>query len=259
MVERGAQTMAQVFISYAREDRDTAAQLAAALTDREWQVWWDRELVAGEQFDEEIEQQLELASAVVVLWSKSSVGSVWVKGEATVAADRHVLVPVQVEPAKVPLRFRGLHTVELTNWTGAAEDSRLEEIQRALVRARGKARHGAASRPPTADHTRTRTTASTTAAPVPVPPEPLPPVRRSNRTRVLVSAAAVVGVLGLIVVLWALAGRDDNTPSPPDDTDADNVMMSGDELFVGHFIPSPSGEFRLFMQEDGNLTIHPSE
>ena len=51
--------MADVFISYASEDRDRAAKLASALGERGWSVWWDRKIVAGQAFDQAIERELD--------------------------------------------------------------------------------------------------------------------------------------------------------------------------------------------------------
>lgn len=59
--------MADIFISYAREDREWAAKLAREFESRQWSVWWDHELLAGQSFDEVIDAQLNLARAVVVL------------------------------------------------------------------------------------------------------------------------------------------------------------------------------------------------
>ena len=67
------------FISYAREDRDRAAKLAVALEARGWSVWWDPKIQAGQSFDEIIERELAAADCVVVLWSKHSIASEWVK------------------------------------------------------------------------------------------------------------------------------------------------------------------------------------
>ena len=44
----GRHSMADVFISYANEDRDTARKLAAALEARGSSVWWDRKIQAGQ-------------------------------------------------------------------------------------------------------------------------------------------------------------------------------------------------------------------
>ena len=85
--------MTDVFISYANEDRARAGNLASALEARGWSVWWDRRIIPGQTYDQAIERELESAKSVVVLWSKDSIASEWVKNEATAASERGVLVP----------------------------------------------------------------------------------------------------------------------------------------------------------------------
>jgi hypothetical protein len=115
--------MPDVFLSYAREDRERASVLAHALESDGWSVWWDRKMVAGEAFDETIERQLAVANSVVVLWSEHSVSSEWVKSEAAAASERDVLVPVLLDDVKQPLEFRRRHAADLTHWTGDLSDS----------------------------------------------------------------------------------------------------------------------------------------
>lgn len=115
--------MSELFISYAREDRDRAAQLAEALSARGWGVWWDRAIPAGRQFDEVIEEALTRARCVLVLWSPHSVASGWVKTEAGEALARQVLVPVLLDAAvKIPLEFRRVQAADLSAWAGDAAD-----------------------------------------------------------------------------------------------------------------------------------------
>ena len=62
--------MSDIFISYAREDRDKAKALAELFQHQDWSVWWDRNIPPGRSFDEVIEEALGAAKCVVVLWSK---------------------------------------------------------------------------------------------------------------------------------------------------------------------------------------------
>jgi hypothetical protein len=110
--------MADVFISYASEDRERAGKLASALSAHGWSVWWDRKIIAGQAFDIAIERELESAKSVVVLWSKHSIESEWVKNEASVAAERGILVPALIDEVKLPLEFRRKQTADLTGWQG---------------------------------------------------------------------------------------------------------------------------------------------
>jgi hypothetical protein len=63
-----------------------------------------------------------------VLWSRVSVGSQWVRSEASYAADRGVLVPVLTEATAVPLRFRILQAVDLSGWSGSPDEPRLQQL-----------------------------------------------------------------------------------------------------------------------------------
>lgn len=120
--------MAQVFISYAREDRDLALALANMLQDAGVSVWWDREIEFGEPFADVIERELGEASCVVVLWSKHSVTSNWVRAEAGDAAERSKLLPALLDDSRPPLQFRGLHTADLSSWRGRAGDPSVEDF-----------------------------------------------------------------------------------------------------------------------------------
>ena len=110
--------MADVFISYARDDEPRARQLAEALTARGWEVWWDLHITPGDVFSEVIQRQLEQAPCVVVLWSRASIASEYVQDEATVAKERGALVPALIDDVRPPLGFRQRQVVNLTAWRG---------------------------------------------------------------------------------------------------------------------------------------------
>ena len=110
--------MADVFVSYAREDRPFAARLAHALEAGGRTVWWDREILPGKDFAELIAAELAQAKAVVVIWSPASGKSGWVRDEAHEGLERGILVPVLVGVAEPPIGYRSIHAVDLTGWVG---------------------------------------------------------------------------------------------------------------------------------------------
>ena len=112
--------MADIFISYATNDRAEAARLAAFLAEQGYTVWWDRELSAGQQFYEKLAQALADCRVAIVLWTVSSVKSRWVLGEADTAASADKLIPLRADSLSerdLPIGFRALHTI---NWTDRA-------------------------------------------------------------------------------------------------------------------------------------------
>lgn len=63
-----------------------------------------------------IEDHLNEAKAVVVLWSPRSVRSRWVRAEATSADRRRKLAPAIIEPCERPIIFELIHTADLSEW-----------------------------------------------------------------------------------------------------------------------------------------------
>jgi len=124
--------LADIFVSYSRQDKARVAPLVAALEGAGWSVWWDPEIVPGEEFDTLISRELGQARTVVVVWTPVSVDSRWVRGEARDAADRDALCPVRFEGAKPPIDFRAVHAVDLDNWGGDAEGPAFRSLRKAL-------------------------------------------------------------------------------------------------------------------------------
>jgi adenylate cyclase len=124
--------MADVFVSYARGDKARVAPLVAAIEAKGWSVWWDPEITPGQEFDDQIEAEIEAALAVLVVWTPTSVASRWVRGEAREAAERNILVPVRFEQARLPMDVRALHTTDLDGWDENPASPQAQEFLRAL-------------------------------------------------------------------------------------------------------------------------------
>jgi len=110
--------MSDIFISYASDDTSRVEPLAEALRGRGWSVWWDRAIPAGKTFDAVIEEAVNAARCIVVVWSDKSVTSRWVRTEAEEGAVRQILVPVLFDNVRIPLAFRRIQAADLIGWQG---------------------------------------------------------------------------------------------------------------------------------------------
>ena len=129
--------MAKVFLSYAREDVETAKPLAECIGRAGHEVWWDRQIQGGSRFASEIDRELKDAEAVVVLWSPASIESAWVQDEAAEGRDSGRLVPVSLESAKPPLGFRQFQTIDLGKWDGGGSPAAMDDLLEAIGRTCG--------------------------------------------------------------------------------------------------------------------------
>jgi adenylate cyclase len=142
--------MARVFLSYARDDVETARKLAGVLAEAGQTVWWDRQLHGGANFSSEIDRELKNAQVVLVLWSAASIASAWVQDEAAEGRDSSRLVPVTLDTVKPPLGFRQIQCIDLSTWMGHGRTEPIDDLLTAISKmvgdeAREKADDGAAS------------------------------------------------------------------------------------------------------------------
>ena len=115
-------TVPDIFLSYNREDQARAKLFADAFEREGFKVWWDVGLHTGEAYDEVTETALRTAKAVVVLWSKKSVQSRWVRAEATIADRNKTLVPCMIDSCERPIMFELTQTADLAHWQADASD-----------------------------------------------------------------------------------------------------------------------------------------
>ncbi|MEN8118125.1 MAG: toll/interleukin-1 receptor domain-containing protein [Bacteroidota bacterium] len=129
--------MSDIFISYSSADRDKAKIFANALEQHGWSVWWDRKIPPGKKYDEVIEEELDKAKCVVVLWSEESVKSDWVKEEITEAAQNDILVPVLIHSVRIPLGFRRIQAAMLFDWNGEPKNSEFLQFVNSIQKITG--------------------------------------------------------------------------------------------------------------------------
>lgn len=112
--------MADVFISYAREDRPKADQIARGLQALGLDCFWDTEIPPGQTWADYIEGKLTACKAVIVLWSAHSTGSQWVREEARMGRDQGKLIPAMLDASAAPFGFGEVQAANLSTWSGAA-------------------------------------------------------------------------------------------------------------------------------------------
>ncbi len=139
--------MADLFISYKREDRRVAERLSIALEQLGFDVWWDFELLSGEGYRNVIEKVIDECATTIVLWSELARNSTFVIDEATYSRDQNKLCPARIDDCRLPLGFGGDHVVDLRGWDGEMGNDGVQNLLRAVEAKTGKkARLGAKPR-----------------------------------------------------------------------------------------------------------------
>jgi predicted ATPase/class 3 adenylate cyclase len=110
--------MADIFISHAHATAQGARAAAAALRAAGYSVWIDDDLLVHRAFGKEIETQLTMAKAALVIWSAEAAESDWVLSEANRAREARKLVQLTFDGARLPMPFDQIQCADLSGWTG---------------------------------------------------------------------------------------------------------------------------------------------
>ncbi len=124
--------MADIFISYAREDAATAERLAHALEESGWSVFWDRHIPPGRHFDQFILEQIRAANCMIVLWSRAALASEWVLEEANEGRQRGILVPARIDNVDPPFGFGRIQCADLIAWRSTKKGGDLSPLIEAI-------------------------------------------------------------------------------------------------------------------------------
>ena len=94
--------MSEIFVSYKREDETRVGSVVRALEGAGLSVWWDRGLPGGESWRSQIQNALDTAKCVIVVWTHQSVGPSgdFVRDEAGCAKRRNVSGSAVITPSK---------------------------------------------------------------------------------------------------------------------------------------------------------------
>ena len=130
--------MADIFISYKREEADKARLLAKGLEHFGFTVWWDVALLSGDEFRDAIVEMIDKCKAVIVLWSPASIKSKFVIDEASYAQRQDKLLPAMLEETDLPFGFGSDHADSLVGWTGQVNHDGFKRLLAAVEHKTGK-------------------------------------------------------------------------------------------------------------------------
>jgi TIR domain len=123
-----------IFISYKRQDRRHVERLVDIVKAQGWSVFWDPQIVPGESnWDMLLERKLRAAKCVLVAWSEQAAASHYVRTEAHHGRSRDVLVAVTFD-GTVPATFALSQTVNLSGWSGDADDARITDLLKGIAK-----------------------------------------------------------------------------------------------------------------------------
>jgi hypothetical protein len=120
---------AMIFVSYAHEDRARVKALVDCLEKSGLDVVWDHEVWAKDGIRDGIEREIARAVRVVVVWTKESVRSRWVRAEADLAAESGKLLQVRLDRVRLPLPFGEYKWFDLLAWSEASDHRDTEFLE----------------------------------------------------------------------------------------------------------------------------------
>ena len=117
-------------MSYKAEDRARLIPLVAALEAQGFSVWWDAHIGGGANWHQVIEQHLDAAKCVLVVWSKRSIAPAgqFVRDEARRGQRRGTYLPIRLDDVEPPLGFGEIHALSLKGWKGDSTDPRFRAV-----------------------------------------------------------------------------------------------------------------------------------
>ena len=191
--------MVDVFISYARANRDTVCRLAEAIGRLGYVVWWDEELPAHLSYGEVITEKIAEARATLVVWSAELAVSEWVRAEADMARNQKKLIQTSIDDCIPPLPFNQIQFAAIGDWSGEEDHPGWRKARASLAALCG----------PATTETTVQASAPTFVAPVTAVSAPPPlaarpvPKRSFNRMALIAITASAMTILtvgGLVLV-----------------------------------------------------------
>src|SRR5690349_21538517 len=109
--------MTDIFVSYAREDRERVRPLSDMLRELGWDVWMDASDRAPDH-NPSTDQKLARAGAILVVWSEHARRSEHVRSEAATGLYKNKLVQVRLDGGGPPRPYDQIEALDLARWSG---------------------------------------------------------------------------------------------------------------------------------------------
>lgn len=126
-------TQSDIFVSYARCDRDRVTPLVAALEAAGWSISWDVRLQHGHPFRDGLAEQIRSSHIVLVVWTESSIKRPFVRSEASLAQQLNSYLPVKFDDVIVPLGLDEEHCADLIEWSRQPSESLPQDLRDSLT------------------------------------------------------------------------------------------------------------------------------
>lgn len=123
--------MTDVYIAYAREDRESVRILSEMLRFEGWDVWMDP-TERTEDTSAALDLKLGSAGAILVVWSGYSRGAEQVRSEAATGLYKNKLIQVRIDHAAPPRPFDQVEVIDLGMWSGERDDPNWRRIVAAV-------------------------------------------------------------------------------------------------------------------------------
>lgn len=123
--------MTDIFLSYARQDRERVRAVATALQAEGWDVWMDPSEPNPDSV-EATDGKLEAAGAVLVVWSFNARYADHVRSEAATGLYRNRLVQVRLDGVSPPRPFDQVEALDLAAWAGQRDGPDWERVVSAV-------------------------------------------------------------------------------------------------------------------------------
>ncbi|MCW8980178.1 MAG: toll/interleukin-1 receptor domain-containing protein [Altibacter sp.] len=206
----------KIFISYSRADTEYVSKLVTDLRSMDFEVWFDKNIRSGEEWDNVIEREIKNADAMILVLSATSVASNNVKDEMSYALelDKHVS-PIKIEPCAVPMRLARKQHIDFTETTYEKGLTRLVEDLNYALKTSASAAHIKGS-------------PAVTAVSKKVPP------KTSGSGKKI--GYIVGGILGFLLLLWVFGFFDGDTATADTsvETQQEEVTEEGEALSEEH-------------------------